>query len=413
MTTSTDLKSATGSESGVGWGTYANKALIASIVGFVLDGFDLQLIVFILVPLSAELHFTTIDTGSIVTWTLLGAVVGGIVFGILGDYLGRVRVMAWSIGIFAVFTGLCAFAQNYWQLALFRGIAGFGLGSEFGVGMALVTEAWPKERRARATSYVAISWQLGILMAALSAAALLPYIGWRGMFGVGIFPAFVAILIRVTLGEPKIFLEKQHTRRKFPVGLLFKDLQTSQRSLALVFMCFVQNFCYYGVLIWLPFYLSSRFGFSVTRSSLWTAVTIVGFISGMVLFGELADRIGRRPSFFIFQAGAAISVVAYSQLSTPTTLLIGGAIMGIFVNGMLGGYGTLMSELYPTEARATAENVLYNMGRAFGSLGPLVIGILVSKYSFLVGTMFLAGLYILDLIVTYAFIPERRGKALE
>src|SRR6185437_13498285 len=309
MTTSTDLKSATGSESGVGWGTYANKALIASIVGFVLDGFDLQLIVFILVPLSAELHFTTIDTGSIVTWTLLGAVVGGIVFGILGDYLGRVRVMAWSIGIFAVFTGLCAFAQNYWQLALFRGIAGFGLGSEFGVGMALVTEAWPKERRARATSYVAISWQLGILMAALSAAALLTYIGWRGMFGVGIFPAFVAILIRVTLGEPKIFLEKQHTRRKFPVGLLFKDLQTSQRSLALVFMCFVQNFCYYGVLIWLPFYLSSRFGFSVTRSSLWTAVTIVGFISGMVLFGELADRIGRRPSFFIFQAGAAISVV--------------------------------------------------------------------------------------------------------
>lgn len=321
--------------------------------------------------------------------------------------------MAWSIGVFAVFTGACAFAQNYWQLALFRGIAGFGLGSEFGVGMALVTEAWPEARRARATSYVAIAWQLGILMAALSAAALLPFIGWRGMFAVGIFPAFVAVFIRFTLAEPKIFLEKKAFRRRFPVRLLFKDAATTKRSLALVFLCFVQNFCYYGVLIWLPFYLSNRFGFSVTRSSLWTAVTITGFICGMLLFGELADRIGRRPSFFIFQAGAAISVVAYSQLSTPMTLLFGGAIMGIFVNGMLGGYGTLMSELYPTEARATAENVLYNVGRAFGSLGPLVIGFLVNKYSFLGGTLALAGLYILDLIVTYAFIPERKGQPLE
>jgi len=139
----------------------------------------------------------------------------------------------------------------------------------------------------------------------------------------------------------------------------------------------------------------------------------VGFISGMLIFGEVADRIGRRPAFFLFQAGAAISVVAYSQLSTAMTLLFGGAIMGIFVNGMLGGYGTLMSELYPTEARATAENVLYNVGRAFGSFGPLVIGFLVNQYSFFVGTMFLAGLYILDLIVTYTFIPERRGNPLE
>lgn len=413
MTTTVGVKSTADRESSVGWGTYANKALIASVVGFILDGFDLQLIVFILIPLSAELHFTTVDMGSIVTWTLLGAVAGGVIFGILGDYLGRVKVMTWSIMIFAVFTGLCAFAQNYWQLALFRGIAGFGLGSEFGVGMALVTEAWPKERRARATSYVAVSWQLGILMAALSAAALLPSIGWRGMFAIGIFPAFVAIFIRVTLDEPKIFLEKKQARRKFPVGLLFKDVQTTQKSLALVFMCFVQNFCYYGVLIWLPFYLSNRFGFSVTRSALWTAVTIVGFISGMLIFGEVADRVGRRPAFFIFQAGAAISVIAYSQLSTPITLLFGGAIMGIFVNGMLGGYGTLMAELYPTEARATAENVLYNAGRALGSLGPLVIGILVNKYSFLVGTMFLATLYVFDLIVTYAFIPERKGQALE
>ena len=86
--------------------------------------------------------------------------------------------------------------------------------------------------------------------------------------------------------------------------------------------------------------------------------------------------------------------------------------MGIFVSGMLGGYGALMAELYPTEARATAENILYNAGRALGSMGPLVVGFLVNKYSFFIGTVFLAGLYILDLIVTAAFIPERKGQPL-
>ena len=92
----------------------------------------------------------------------------------LSDRLGRVRVLTWTIVIFAVFTGLCALAPGYWDLLAFRTLAGLGLGGEFGIGMALVAEAWPDSKRARASSYVGLGWQVGVLAAAIVTPILLP-----------------------------------------------------------------------------------------------------------------------------------------------------------------------------------------------------------------------------------------------
>ena len=105
-------------------------------------------------------------------------------------------------------------------------------------------------------------------------------------------------------------------------------------------------------------------------------------------------------------------MVVYSQLTGPMPLLIGGAVMGMFVNGMLGGYGTLMSELYPTEARATAQNVLFNLGRGVGGFGPLVVGALAVSYSFSSAIALLAMIYVIDIVATATLIPERKGQPL-
>jgi MFS family permease len=392
---------------------YARKALIGSAVGYAMDGFDLLILGFMLSAIAAELHLTKAQAGSLVTWTLVGAVAGGVLFGMLSDYYGRIRVLTWTILLFAVFTGACAFAQGYWDLLIYRTIAGLGLGGEFGIGMALVAEAWPVAKRARVSSYVGLGWQAGVLLAAVVIPVLLPIIGWRGMFLVGILPALAAFAVRFTLGEPPIFVERNASARKsLPIGLLVKDWPTTKISIGMFILCSVQNFGYYGVMIWLPSYLSSRFGYTLTRSAVWTGVTILGMAFGIWLFGQLADKFGRRPIFFLYQAGAAISVVAYSQLTDPMHLLIGGAIMGLFVNGMLGGYGALMSELYPTEARATAQNVLFNLGRAVGGFGPLVVGLLASEYSFAVAIGLLSILYVIDIIATALCIPERKGAPL-
>src|SRR5205823_7445166 len=138
----------------------------------------------------------------------------------------------------------------------------------------------------------------------------------------------------------------------------------------------------------------------------WTGVTVIGMIAGIVLFGHLADRIGRRPTFLLYQFGAAVTVYVYSGLILPGPLLIGGAVMGAFVNGMIGGYGALISECYPTEARATAQNVLFNLGRAVGGLGPLVVGGLASRYSFSGAIAALASIYVVDMLATVFLIPE-------
>jgi benzoate transport len=397
---------------------YAARALLAAVLGYAMDGFDLLILGFMLPVIAADLHLSSAQAGSLVTWTLIGAVAGGILFGVLSDYFGRVRMLTWTILIFAIFTGLCALAQGYADLLTYRTLAGLGLGGEFGIGMTLVAEAWPASQRARVSSYVGLGWQVGALAAALLTPLLLPLIGWRGMFALGLAPAAVSFIVRRRVEEPALFVEqaahaKQHGARRLPLRQLIADARTTRASVGVVILCSVQNFGYYGLMIWLPSYLSKTFGYSLTKSGLWTSATILGMGLGIWLFGIAADRFGRKPTFLFYQAGAVVMVFVYAHLATPFALLIGGAVMGVFVNGMIGGYGALISELYPTQARATAQNVLFNIGRAVGGFGPVVVGALAARFSFGAALALLASIYLLDIFATVFLIPERRGAALD
>src|SRR6185437_8609221 len=242
------------------------NAILGSAIGYATDGFDLLILGFMLRPISADLGLTQAQGASLVTATLFGAVIGGFGFGWLSDRLGRVRVLVWTIVLFAAFTGLCALAQGYWDLLIYRTIAGIGLGGEFGIGMALVAEAWPAAKRARATSYVALGWQAGVLAGALLSPILLPHIGWRGMFVVGILPAIVAFAVRRLVEEPAMFVEASKKERINPYGTLFANRDSTRATVGIAIMTSAQNFGYYGIMIWLPVYLQGKMGFSITRS---------------------------------------------------------------------------------------------------------------------------------------------------
>jgi benzoate transport len=390
------------------------KAMIASVSGYAMDGFDLLILGFMLPAISSELGLTASQSGSLVTWTLIGAVIGGVIFGPISDRFGRIRVLTFTILIFSLFTGLCAVAQGYWDLLTYRTLAGVGLGGEFGIGMALIAEAWPIEKRNRASAYVGMGWQLGVLMAAILTPLLLGTIGWRGMFLIGLVPALASFLIRRSMGEPEEFVKQSSKQQQEPLltrlALLFKDRATRRCSIGILILCSVQNFGYYGLMIWMPSYLSKNFGFSLTKSGMWTAVTVIGMTFGIWLFGALSDRFARWKIFVIYQVGAVVMVVCYAQLKDPTAMLFAGAVMGMFVNGMIGGYGGLISDSYPVNARATAQNVLFNLGRGVGGFGPLVIGMLASQIAFTAAITLLAAIYLLDIYATLFLLPKAQSK---
>ena len=391
---------------------YSIKTVWASAVGYALESFDNFILSFSLAAIIATFSLTETQAGALATVTVIGAVAGGFVFGILSDYFGRVRVLTWSILLFAVVTALTSLVQNYEQFLILRFIAGLGIGGEYGIGMALVSEGWPPAWRGRATSFVALGSEAGLLLALGVSTLVLNFGDWRIIFAIGIFPALFAFWYRRSVPEPALFAATKGHRRKFPLRMLFKDARTTKHSAGIIVLTSVQNFGYYGVIVFLPTYLSKQLGFSITKTGGWTAATIIGFSLGMVIFGLLSDRIGRKPTFFVFQVGAIVSLVLYSQLASPLALLLGGAFMGIFVNGMLGGYGALTAELFPTEARGTAQNVLYNIGRGVGSFAPLVIGIVAAHYSFPFALGTLAIVYVVDIIATAFLIPETKGVAL-
>ncbi|MFE2644601.1 MFS transporter [Streptomyces nigra] len=406
-------KTAAGPPQNTAVSRYGKKAVIASSLGYAMDGFDLLILGFALSAITADLHLSDSEAGSLATVTLFGAVLGGLFFGVLADRIGRVKVLTYSVIFFAVFTGLTAVADSYTQFAVFRFLAGVGIGGEFGVGMTLAAEAWPARKRARATALVGVGWQAGVLMAALVSAPVLTHFGWRGLFLLGAVPALVAVVFRSRLHEPAAFTQQRAGRAagktpKVPVRMLVADAETTRATAGVLVLTSVQNFGYYGIMIWLPTYLAKEFGYSLTKSSLWTAVTVLGMAVGGLLFGHLADHIGRRRAFWTFQFGSAVSVLAYSQLTTGWALMVGGAIMGAFANGMIGGYGALMADLYPTEVRATAQNVLFNLGRAVGGFAPVAVAMVAASIGFASAIALLAVIYVIDM-AAMLLIPDRRA----
>lgn len=403
---------------------YRRKALFAAAVGYGLDGFDLLILSFALSGIIASFGLSEVEAGSLSTITLLGAVVGGIVFGALADRHGRVKVLTWTVLIFAVFTGLSAIAQGYWDMAVYRFIAGIGIGGEFGIGMALAAEAVRADQRARATSWVGVGFQLGVFAAAMVSAPVIALWGWRALFVIGLFPAVFAFFIRRGVEEPEAFVhavgdedaasKRIRQRESFAckLGALVKDRATVRITVALTTLTTVQNFGYFGIIAWLPNYLSEQMDLGVTKGSLWTAVTVIGMLAGILIFGQLADRLGRRPAFWIFQAGAIVSILVYSQMTDPTALLVGGLFMGAFANGMLGGHGALLAEMYPTEIRATAQNVIFNIGRAIGGSAPVVIALLAGSLGFGFALALLPTIYVIQFLAMF-LLPEKRGIALE
>ncbi|MFJ7186743.1 MFS transporter [Lysinibacillus xylanilyticus] len=384
---------------------YRKKTVVASVAGLTLEGMDIMFISFAMTMIISEFNIDLATGGLISSITNIGMLLGGIIFGVLADKYGRVKVFTYTVLLFALGTALTGLATNIEQIYIYRFIAGLGAGGEYGIGMALVAEAWPKNKQGRASSYVSVGAQYGVILAALLSAIILPTLGWRALFFVGVVPVIFAFIVRKNLEESPEWLaaqknkkiEKQHEKGK--LAQLFKTPRTSMTTITLIVMATVQIAGYNGLMIWLPSMLQKSQGLSVSSSALWTISTAVGMIIGMLTFGRFMDRFGAKRAFGFFLLASSCAVFLYSYATGSVAILIGGAIVGFFSNGMFAGYGALISSFYPVQIRSTATNTIFNFGRAIGGFSPIFVGYILQSYDMTIVMIYLAALYCISFIV--------------
>jgi MFS family permease len=387
------------------------QTILSTSAGFALENMDIMFLSFALTPIITTLGISSAAGGLISSITNLGMLAGGVIFGLIADRIGRVKTFSHTIFIFAFATAGMYFAHNIWIIYILRFIAGIGAGGEYGVGIALIAENFPSNKVGRVTSIAAIGGQVGAIFAALMAALIIPHFGWNALFLVGLLPVILAFIVRHSLQESPAFLavkDNKEEKNNISLSELFTSGKQSYQTLALMFMVIVQIAGYFGLMNWLPSIMQKQLHINVSGSSIWMIATIIGMSIGMMVFGTILDRIGPRLAYTIFLIGSAISVFLITLATNELTLVLVGAILGFFSNGMFGGYGAIISQLYPTHIRATANNLIVNVGRAIGGFSSVAIGFLMDHSNLVITMSFLSVLYIASLCVMFS-IPALKG----
>jgi MFS family permease len=430
-----DMQSGTGTTVSLGFARglsrYQWAIFFVVWAGWALDATDFGLFSLVLRPALTELLGGSPTAaaigrvgGLLAMVGLLGWAFGGFFFGIVADYIGRVRTLALSILIYAVFTAAQGLSHTPLEFGIFRFLGGLGTGGEIIVGIPLVAEAFAETHRARVLGVMMTGGGFGGLIGGWVYGMVGPY-GWRWVFFVGILPALLLAFFRRGLVEPEHF-EAVRTRRSAAKAagaaseedrefLRFVPLQLFNRQnqystfVGLMF-CVGTLLAIWTTVIWLPTIITQILGndgikgpAAIPYVSHGIMLWGIGGIFGYSCFGFIADAVGRRAAVVFYNLGTlALGLVLFLALHHYALYPYLLPIYGFFVIGVFSGHAVYLPELFPTHVRATAVSFCNGTGRIITSTGPLIAGLLVTYFGgFTQGAAIMTGFALLSILAMF------------
>src|ERR1700732_3493811 len=391
------------------------QTLVAGGLGWMLDAMDVMLYSLVLAFLMREFAMDTRTAGFLNSLTLLASAIGGLLFGWIADRVGRTRALMASIVLYSIASAACGFSHSIPQLAAFRFLLGLGMGGEWTAGAALIAETWRPAHRGKALALMQSAYAIGEAIAALVVAVVLPHFGWRAVFFVGVLPALLVFWIQSSVPEPALWIARTGKPKRAPLRDLLSGGLLKTGALATT-MNACGLFGYWGLFTWIPAYLSLPVaqggrGLSLVKTTTFFLVLCFGKWLGYASFGFFDDALGRRKPYFIYLLIAAVLTPIYGSAKSAFWLLLLGPFVAFFGTGFFSGYAAIASEIFPTEIRAAAMGLSYNIGRGLSSLAPFIVGALAIRHG--IGPAFLlqAGAFFLAALLSL-MLPEPRGSHL-
>jgi MFS family permease len=395
-------------------GEKGRRGFRAAFAGFMLDAFDLIVLTLSLAAIGTTFGVGTGATGALSTVTLSASAVGGILGGVLADKIGRVRTLIFSVAIYSVFTFLSGIASSYEMLMVFRVFQGIGFGAEWGVGAVLVAELVRPESRGKALGVIqsawAVGWALAVVAYLITFGLFAETVAWRVLMCLGILPAFLILYIRRNVEDPEVYKKADTKKDELPLKQILQGKLLKTTIAASLLATGIQG-GYYAMFTWIPTYLKTERDLTVVGTSGYLFVVIAGSFLGYLTAGMVHDRLGRKKTFALFASLAGTALVLYFLVpeGSNTTLLLVGFPLGFFASGCFSGFGSYLSELFPTRARGTGGGFCYNVGRGLGALFPGIIGFLAAAIGLGGAVAFGVFGYVLA-ICALAALPETHGR---
>ena len=399
--------------------------LLAAFLGWMFDGMEMGIFPLVARPALQEMQIAQGITGEgfVQTWMgyitalfLIGAAAGGVLFGWLGDRVGRVKAMTWSILTYSLFAGLSYFAQTPAQLGALRFLGALGMGGEWSLGVALVMEVWPAEKRPLMAGLIGAAANVGYsLIAVIGMLFTVTRDSWRWVMLVGAAPALLTFFIRLFVPESERWIAATKSGVAQPVREIFRPALRGRTLFAIAFSS-VALIVTWGIVQWIPLWADRMTDGTQPRVKAYAQFWMsFGAVVGCLIAPLIGMRFGRRAVYFgLCFSSLIVCAVLFRSFEEVTP----GFLAMVFLAGATTAsfYGWLpqyLPELFPTRVRATGQGLSYNFGRILAAFGAWQMGAVMGffDHSYAKAGATISLVYLVGMALIF-FAPETRGKPL-